>query len=244
MLKQLLLSGLIAVAFCASSGQAHTPVRFLEVLQGEPANLIEHGVDLKGLFDDQKVATDLKGPFHFSLAVGCSGRKVEKEKAYLCWYRIADSRKEAPRRVAVVDLIRGAESKPLRIGSAEYFLSPAQRITTGAPSRVPDGLDHYKAYRILDAPAHELAVTLDESAGPAKRTVGKPLYLCVATEEWHHDEFFPASHVRDCFVVYELDAQDHSTQISLIDQFGLNQITCTKSQWLCVRGMVTSKHVD
>lgn len=244
MLKHFRFGFLVAVTVCAAPVQAHTPVEFLEVLQGEPSNLIEHGAELKGFFDQQKVATELEGPYHFSLAVGCMGREVQKEKAYLAWYKIVDVKKEAPRKVAVLDLIRGAESTPVTILSAEYFLSPAQRITTGPPSEIPDGLDHYKAYRILDAPSRELDVKLAESAGPAKRTVGKPLFLCVAAEEWHHDEYFPVSHRRACFVVNELDPQDHSKQISLIDQFGLNQLSASKSRWLCVRAMLSTKNMD
>lgn len=68
-------------------------LEFLEVLQGEPSNLIEHGIEVKGVFDQQKVATELKGPYHFSLAVGCMGRELKKEKAYLAWYKIVNATK-------------------------------------------------------------------------------------------------------------------------------------------------------
>jgi hypothetical protein len=244
MLKYLPFGFLVAVTVCAAPVKAHSPVEFLEVLQGEPSNLTEHAVELKGFFDQQKVATELEGPYHFSLAVGCMGRDASKQKAYLAWYKIVDSKKEAPRKVAVLDLIRGAKSTPVTIESAEYFLSPAQRITTGPPSEIPEGLDHYKAYRILDAPSRELSVKLVESAGPAKRIVGKPLFLCVAAEEWHHDDYFQASHRRACYMVYELDAQDHTNQISLIDQFGLNQFSASKSQWLCVGAMLSTESLD
>ncbi len=244
MLKRLLLGFLVAVTVLVSSAQAHTPVEFLEVLQGEPSNLIEHGVEVKSFFDEQKIPTELKGPSHFALAVGCMNRAVGKERAYLAWYKIVNAKREVARKVTVLDPIRGSEDATMTIGSADYFLSPAQRISTGPPSEIPHGLDHYKAYRILDAPSRELEVNLTGTTGPANRRIGKPLFLCVAAEEWHHDEHFPASHRKACFVVYELDPQDRSEQISLIDQFGLNQINTSKSRWLCVHAMLSSKTLD
>ena len=243
MAKSVFLS-LLAVVFSFGTAYAHSPVEFLEVLQGKPSNLIEHGVEIKSVLDDKKATAKLVGPDHFAIAVGCLKRPVKKEKAYLVWYKIAKPKKESSRKVTVIDLLRGADVPPLTIGAAEYFLSPAQRITTGPPSEVPHGLDHYKAYRILDAPFLNLDVTLTESAGPAKRRVGKPLFLCVAAEEWHHEEHFKASHRRDCFVVYELDLRDHAEKFSLIDQFGLNQVSASKSRWLCVRARLSANAHD
>lgn len=235
---------ILFVMLVSSWSQAHTPVEFLEILEGKPSNLIEHGIEIKGIFDDKKSMIDLKGPYYFSAAVGCMGRQAEKQKAYLAWYKIVRPKQEAPRKVACIDLIRGGESTPLTIGEAEFFVSPAQRITTGAPSEIPNGLDHFKAYRILNAPAREMDVTLTGSLGPAKRRIGKPAFLCIAAEEWHHDEFFPATHRRTGFVVYELEPQPQKAKITLIDQFGLNQVATETSCWLAVTATLSTKLVD
>ncbi len=223
---------------------AHTPVEFLEVVSGEPSIPIEHAVDLKSEFDEKKETTLLSGPHHFAYAVGCMGRPVKEIKAYLTWYKILDPKREPQRKVEVLDFARGADHTSLTIESAEYLLSPAQRITSGPPSDIPDGLDHYIAYRIIDAPSLELTVELSDSYAAAKRKLGKPLFLCVAAQEWHHDEFFEASHRRACLVVYQLNEQDQQKQFSTIDQFGLNQLRSSKSQWLCVRGSLLKKSVD
>ena len=244
MLKQLVFSLLVSTPLCSVPVQAHTPVEFMEVLEGVPSNLIEHDIELKSVLDTQRMVTELAGPYHFSLAVSCMGRDVKTPKAYLSWYKIVDPKSEASRKILVVDLVRGDDKTALTIESAEYFLSPAQRITAGPPSAIPHGLDHYKAYRIVGAASRELDVELGKSDGPTKRRVGKPLFVCVPAEEWHHDDHFPASHPQACFVVYELDPQDHSGQISLIDQFGLNQIRTSKSRWLCVSAMLSTKSTD
>lgn len=235
---------ILFVILVSSWSRAHTPVEFLEVLEGKPSNLIEHGIEVKGIFDAKKSIIDLEGPYCFSAAVGCLGREAKKQKAYFSWYRIVRPKQEAPRQVACIDLIRGGETTPLTIGAAEFFVSPAQRITTGAPSEIPDGLDHFKAYRILNAPAREMDVTLTESLGPAKRRVGKPAFLCIAAEEWHHDEYFPATHRRTGFVVYELDPQQQNGNITLIDQFGLNQVASSTSRWLAVTASISTKLVN
>ncbi len=241
MFKIALFAPLVTLIVNGVSVRAHSPVEFLEVVQGEPANLIEHRVELQSLIDDQRVKTDLEGPYYFSLAVGGMGREVKKEKAYLAWYKIVGAKFEETRKVSVLDLVQGADKAPMTIESAEYFLSPAQRITSGPPSEIPEGLDHYKAYRVVDAPSRELDVQLSESSAREKRIVGKARFLCVATDEWHHDEHFPASHRQAGFVVYELDPQEHSQQIGMIDQFGLNQIRAKSSRWLCVRAVLLSE---
>ena len=238
-----LVAGLLFVTLSTSVTwvQAHQPAEFLEVLKGQPSNLIEHAVDLKSDYDAWKLYSDLEGPHYVSIAVGCMGRKARRS-AYLTWYRITNARPSERRQVDVTDLVRGADSRPLTIESAEYLLSPAQRITSGPPDDIPDGLDHYKAYRIVDAEPIQLDVTLSGAVGPANRRLGTPLFLCVAAEEWHHDELFPASHRRDGFVVYEMeDAVLDASSITLMDQFGLNRFSNESSRWLCVRALLPAK---
>ena len=234
-------AALIFASVATARSYAHTPEEFLEVFSGKPTNLIEHGIDVKSFFDEQKIATKLKGPTHFSAAVGCLDRNVKKPKAYMSWYKIVDVRNEAPRNVTVVDLVRGAQAEPLTITTAEYFLSPAQRVKSGPPAKTPDGLDHYKAYRIVNGASVEIEIMLTDSPAQASRRLGKPLFLCVAAEEWHHDEHFRVSHRRDCFLVYQLDTVPHPDSFSLIDQFGLNQLGNGESQYLCVRAALTIK---
>ena len=218
---------------------AHTPVEFLEVLEGKPGNAIKHDVETKSVLDAAKRTVSLEGPTHFSFGVGCSDRAAKTPTAHLSWYKITDPAKQEIREVSVIDLIRGAEAKTMKVGKAEYFLTPAQRITTGPPPKVPDGLDHYTAYRIEDAKPYSLDVKLSGSVGGADRKIGKAVYLCVASEQWHHDDYSSASHSRDCFVVYELSETSGSAPLNAIDEFGLHQITTGKSSFLCVKGSLS-----
>lgn len=132
----------------------------------------------------------------------------------------------------------------MKIGSAEYFLSPAQRITSGPPSDIPEGLDLYKAYRVLDEAPRELDITLTGGVSDGKRRVGKPIFVCFPTEEWHHEEYTRATHRRAGFVVYELDEQTKDAKFTLIDQFGLNQMGTSKSRWICVPATVSPRIIE
>ncbi|TWU31331.1 DUF7450 family protein [Novipirellula artificiosorum] len=217
---------------------AHSPVDFLEVLSVKPARSIQHTVELQGKFDSERVETDLEGPLFFSRSVGCMGRAAKKQPAYLNWFKIVASPEQPERELFILDMVRGDSSKTLKIKQAEYLLSPSQLITSGVPDAIPGGLDHYKAYRVVDAPSLDRQVTLTGSVGSSERRLGKPIFVCLPVREWHHDEYFSASHSADCFVVYALDEQPHDQKFSLIDQFGLNGLTSVKNQWLCVRAAI------
>ena len=129
----------------------------------------------------------------------------------------------------------GASDKRLQIGNAAFLLSPAQLISSGVPDEVPEGLDLYKAYRIVKADAVDLKLDLVGSVGARRVAVGKPVLLCLPTDQWHHDETVLVSHPNDCFVVYELKEQSVTPTFSTIDQFGINELKASKIRWLCVR---------
>ncbi len=215
---------------------AHTPVEFLEVFQVEPANQIEHAVDLQGVYDSQKVSTELAGPQRFSRAVGCLGRKQKTPLAYLAWFEIVEPKQEPRRTVSVLDLVRGGENMELEIGDAQFFLCPSQRIASGKPDPVPLGLDQYKAYQVIAGSSVDRDIEVVDSGKKETRDLLRPLFVCIAVEEWHHDDHFESSHPRGCFVVYELDSRTSDDKINTIDQFGLNQLRSSSSDWLCVRG--------
>ncbi|MGI9473520.1 MAG: DUF7450 family protein [Rubripirellula sp.] len=224
------------VSMLGTTAEAHTPVDFLEVLEVKPAQMIEHGVQLKTRFDAEPVPTDLRGPKFFSQAIGALGRDRKTPLAYLNWFSIANVKSEPVRSLAILDMVRGSTSKNLTIGDAQYFLSTAQRITSGAPEPIPDGLDLYKAYRVMDGGSVDLDLEMTGAVGTSKRTVGKPLFVCLPTAEWHHDERFTPSHPKDCFVVYELNAgAPLQRTFSTIDQFGLNELEAGDKSWICVR---------
>jgi hypothetical protein len=241
---QPLVAFLVVALWANADTLAHTPADFLEVLQVQAASPIKHAVELKSRLDQKKAATDLSGPEFFARAVGGMKRPVKHPRAYLNWYKIDRPQPQPVRELVVLDMVRGSANKSLKVDVAQYLLSPSQLITSGVPDPVPEGLDHYKAYRVVDAPVLQMEVELTDSAIAGKRVVGKPLFVCIASQEWHHDEYFAASHPNDCFVVYQLDVQVAKEEFNTLDQFGLNELRCKQSLWICVRAALLRTKSD
>lgn len=214
---------------------AANPLDFFEVVNVTPSRVIKHEVQSKSPFDNDVIETVLTGPQFFSHAVGFKHEAIQEPRAYLNWYEIAQPPKEPRRTVVVRDPLRGKDAHSITIGSSAFLLSPAQRITTGSPSPIPDGLNYFRAYRILDAPLVSKTVKLNGTLGPEDRTATRAILLCVPIEQWHHDEHFRVKDSQDCLIVYELLPQKHSVSITTIDQFGLNKLDAHASNWLCVR---------
>ncbi|TWU56262.1 DUF7450 family protein [Rubripirellula reticaptiva] len=233
----------MAVGAPATPGFAHVPAEFLEVFSVHAALPVDHDVDLKTAVDQARRESKVTGPTYFAHSTAAMGRSSGETPAFTNWYAIVDPVDQPRRSVSVLDLVRGSKEKMLTLGKAEFLLCPSQSITTGAPAPIPDGLDFYKAYRVVDGPKVSMAVSVGGS-GSSQRQLGKPLYVCIATQQWHHEATVTPSHPRDCFVVYELDEVKAESTVSTIDQFGLNELRRTKSVWLCVHGAILTKLVD
>jgi hypothetical protein len=219
----------------SSVAQGHSPVDFLEVLRVKPAQVIEHGVETKSRFDSKKTESKLQGPAYFSRGVGAMKREVKSPRAYMNWFAITNPAQQPKRQVDVLDMVRGGASKQLQIGNAAFLISPSQLLTSGAPDEVPDGLDIYKAYEIHNGSSVDLKIDIESSLGNGKVSVGKPIYLCMSSVEWHHDETFAVTHPKDCFVVYEVEEQPAVSTFNTIDQFGINELKGSSLRWICVR---------
>jgi hypothetical protein len=242
MLRILILT-LLVTSTC-QFGFAHTPFEFLEVLKVSPANEVEHSVELQSKFDKSPADSALVGPEFYARSVGCLGRAAKKQSTYLSWYRIQSPKQEPSRRITVLDLVRGSENMDLTVGTAEFFLSPTQQVESGPPDPVPTGVDHYIAYKVLDPPDIKMSVEITNAEASSARELAKPLFVCVATEEWHHDEYFEASHPRACLVVYQLNTAKTELRVNTLDQFGLNQLQSQSSHWLGVRGTVLVSNAE
>jgi hypothetical protein len=236
MRNSLLLSTILLYALTPlqSLGAARTLGDCFEVVAVTPSRVINHEVDLQGPFDDGVVETFLTGPQLFAHAIGFGHAAAQDRAAFVNWYKITKPT-TAPRRVlSVRDALRRSDTQQITIKDVAFVLLPAQRVTTGPPSRVPDRLNHFKAYKILDATQIRHKVELKRSFGPEERTVTNALFFCVPVEQRHHDEHFPIKDARNCILVYELLPVKHNVRITTIDQFGLNRLEAECSKWLCV----------
>ena len=132
-----------------STVSADTAPDFFEVVAVTPSRVINHEVELKGQFDDDVTETLLTGPQMFSHSVGCGEKPVQGQNAYLNWHKITEPTSERQRILFVRDALRGNVAGQITTQDSAFLLSPAQRITTGPPSELPGGLNHFKAYKIV-----------------------------------------------------------------------------------------------
>jgi hypothetical protein len=228
--------GLMAAGSTCVSGQS--PGEFFEVVAVTPSRLITHEIELKDQFDEQVVEADLEGPKLFSHAVGVGDKSARQPATYLNWYAITRPTTASTRPLSVRDSLRGGDAYNIAINKPAFLLSPAQRVTTGAPSDIPETLNYFKAYVITNGEQTKREVTLNGAFGPEKRTVLKAAYFCVPAERWHHDERSPIKSAEHCMVIYELKPEEYKDAITTLDQFGLNKLEATSSNWLCVPALI------
>lgn len=225
---------ILASAVAAVDVSPYPPVELgaLEVLAVSPGRRIDHDVELKGALDTEKIETVLTGPEAFAHAVGDDKAEGRIPQLAFNWYKIVRPVKQPVRELT----IRDAEGKEqtIRIGDAAYLLSPAQRITTGAPDPLPAGLNNFRAYEVEQGPELNRHVQLRGTLGSGERTIIKVAYICLPVEQWHHDDQVPVTNRRSCLLVYALNPEDHHDEVTTLDQFGLNGLKTRASSWLCL----------
>jgi hypothetical protein len=226
-----LLGVLTSLSTVASAGG---PADFFEVVAVTPSHVINHDVELKGPFDHDATETLLTGPQLFSHAVGFGENPVQEKGAYFNWYKIEKPSSKPRRKVSVRDTLGGNKTRQFTIRNAAFLLSPAQRVTTGPPSQIPVGLDHFKAYEIVNGPRLSHKVKLTGAFGPGDRITTEAAFLCVPVAQWHHDERSPIKDSQACMLVYDLRPQKCNVSVTTIDQFGLNTLEARRGKWICV----------
>lgn len=197
-----------------------------EIFSAVPSNGVFHGLEVKGSIDDEKRWVSLKGPQFYSAPT----KTVEGIlPSYLTWYEIRKPKPEPPRTVTIKDSYSGNDSFSVTLGAPAFFAMPAQTLGDGAPAQIPESLDLFIAFKINNVDSVELP----------NPTPGKPLYVCVPAEEWHHADHFAIKKPENFLMVYELEASDPKTadaetRTAIIDQFGLNPLAIKSKGMLYV----------
>ena len=217
------------------------PLDYFLAVTVRPSTLIKHEVDLRGPFDQTRVDTLLAGPSDFCHAVGVGSQAVARQGACYNWYKIEEPSKQARWLLSIRSPLRGEESFEVALGEAACLLSPAKRLTTGPPSNASEELSYLKGYRILEGRdfRKKLEVTLEP--GPEAHTITKPVFLCVPTEVWHHDEHCPITNKDECLLVYDLLPKSQTGNITTIDHFGLNKLEASSRRYLLAPARIVGK---
>lgn len=201
----------------ADSGE---PATFWTVT-ADPSTPVIHGLEIKSALDAERRFVTLRGPQLFSGPEKVASGELPD---YLNWYKIRKPPAEPVKTLSVSDGYSEGSSFELRLGTPQYFLMPAKRIQSGPPPKIPENLNHFIAFAIENA--DDLKVS--------KAVPGKPAFLCVPAEEWHHEENFPIKSPATYLMVYEAEGSPESPKATTIDQFGINALATAKKQYVYV----------
>lgn len=191
------------------------------VVAVKASNPLLHGFEVKTALDDGRRWVSIRGPQLYS-----SPDELEPNvlPSYLTWYEIRKPGTEPVRKVVLTDEFSGQQSFELQLAAPAYYLMPAQTIKDGPPQEVPANLNHFVAFRIANV----------ESVALPEPTPGKPVFVCLPAEQWHHDEHVKIKDPSALLMVYAVDEQVSGTKATTIDQFGLNGMTFGKKQYVSV----------
>src|SRR5947208_12037079 len=134
---------------------------------------LQERVALQGQFDKVPDRALVHFLNHFSNAVSKNGEPIFNKNAHLAWYTIQEDFTEPTREIVIANQF--VEKQKLLIGRAVFLLAPAWKHEKG--TEPPKGLDHFKLYQVLEAPAVNKKVKLEDQFGAQGVEVGHPLFF-------------------------------------------------------------------
>jgi hypothetical protein len=153
---------------------------------------------------------------------------IVKPNDHLTWYRA-----EGNTAMKMVGYVNQFESTAVAIDSVKYLLVPAQKLPY-APS---EGLDHYKAYRIVNPKPFNTLTTLDDQFdilyGQSELIDSlKPVYFITpALKNMPPPMFDSVTH----YVAYEIFPKRFIQRLdTTLDQFGMHVLQTQNSEFLLV----------
>jgi hypothetical protein len=173
-------------------------------------------VQLKGQFDQDYKWANLRYRDRFLNPVDKNQEGILNPFAHLNWYRI-DAPQEPQRTLSVNNQFG---QQVLVIGNAVALLAPTEKIEDG--SQFPQGLDHYKIYRVLQGQSVMWQVDLTDQFGNHTNIAGQPVFFGVPVEKIHNGELFPINNPKDHIVFYQINPYPVNEFRPTVDQFGGN----------------------
>jgi hypothetical protein len=208
---------------------------------------VREEVSLKGQFDKEPVGALLTSIDRFANPASMNGGEMINQMSHLTWYSLRQAKRE-PRRDVEFENEFGKQK--VRLGKAVALLVPTKKIEDG--SEIPQGLDHYKVYDVLDHnvleqfPVAKRRVKLqDQFSTEDNLRIGRCMFFAVPVSEQHGEKLHPISNQNAHLTihtilrtgpkkVYEKIAQN------TIDQLGNHLLSITESEMLALPTVKTA----
>jgi len=169
---------------------------------------------LRGQFDRRPQKLRLRLLDFFGNPVSKNGEPLYDKHAHLAWYRGVQPR-EPLRRVVLENQFGKFD---IRTGTGYGLLVPTQKLERG--SVFPEGLDHYKVYRLVDVEEVPGAVLkLRDQFGSDEVKLRLPQYLAVPVMKRHGAKTYPIHNERAHLLVFSITTRDLQKSVRLRNQF-------------------------
>ena len=171
-------------------------------------------VGLQGQFDKQPEKAQLTYLDFFGNPASKNGQPIYDKNAHLTWYDLYDPTPDPTRLVAYENQWGQAR---IYIGRACALLVPTWKIEEG--SQYPEGLDHYKVYRVLQGePINQTAKVADQF-GASELRIYDPVFFAVPAKKWYEGQTFGINNERAHLVIYRIYPEAAQKTIRTRDQF-------------------------
>lgn len=187
---------------------------------------------LRGQFDSAERPFALGLLRQFANPVSKNGEGIKDRNNHLTVYEIQTTAPE-PSRVVVLENQFGKQE--LRIGPVLFLLVPALKIEPGIG--LPENLDHFKCYRVLQGPSLDAFVSLEDQFDSEKGVhVWEPMFFGVPTLKKYGGRTEEIKNPAEHLTVYRITSKEYQLARNVQDQFHTKpiQLNITRSSGLGV----------
>ena len=192
---------------------------------------VDHRVELRGQFDDRPQRARLTRVRRFGNRVSKNDESLFDPTANLTFYGFQQGGSESDRQIRIRDQFG---TRRLIVQESAALLVPTGWGKVPGEVGIPEGLDHYKVYKVAAGSKVSKVVKLHDRLGATEARVLSPKYFAVPAEKIHQGESFPIHNEVAHLVLYEAASYTRKQNIQTRDQFASRVLSIVKSDLLAV----------
>ena len=188
-------------------------------------------VTLRGQFDKDAVSASLAAIERFASPVTQYGAQIISPSSHLTWYKLVQGVRE-PRRAVEFENEFGIQI--MLLGQPVALLAPTK--TVGSGSEIPNDLDHYKVYEVLEVkPIKRKVPLIDQFGAKDDVTIGKTMFFAVPVIKKYGDKVSPIVNVKAHLTFYAiLPKKPINMTKETVDHFGKHKLAFVESELLAL----------
>ncbi len=214
--------------------------KFYRLRETEDELDVNFPIELKSRFDPVFVPATLDELLLFGTPVDKNEEGILSDDNHMTIYDFEDPDPEPIRTINFNNQF--FEDGIMRIANAFGLMVPTQKLDPGDHD-FPNGLDHYKLYRVIQGERVAKRVSLKDQFVSRNYFVGRPVILAVPCAKRHNGQVFEISHPNEFLTIYKIRNRNLNIPVKSKDQFGEWRFEVRRSKLLAVPSRVTSVSV-